>query len=1079
MIMNHKSSSHSQPRNEFDDVRHLFVVLCLYFFQGQEKKILNTLGLDANYTYQQDEIEESDISKQLKSSFEKDDDKDETQIIIQCIKKIYKYRKAIYSYKKGGDKKDKGRDKENTLQEIQNQVNNYIFSRDNIWNETEKSSIFARNPFCTNDIDNIRILVVICLYLLRGYCTFWIEKSLIGGKDSEDPHNLNWAKASLNDFIQAYYLCWRLYNKNYQLVNNNTNYVNAVKEVFKFDDLWQELNSNEIDSVFKYCLKNLSEKEKLGFIIWWLFLFIEIFSGNVYRKIYNDDAAFDFYCEAMRKFDDEDDITQLIDRTLCNTPSQNTQCNIHLNIRLKIENLFCKTIIKTRFEKAKIFFNKGHFLESLKWHLRSLMDILLLSFIKHQHHSDTIKNIPPQYHNLQEIIEYLKHEKELLIFDKNLLKNLMWEHLAKDLSQLKGLIDEEYWHLASDILPRIGFVLYTLRIHKISEVGSEELLKSAENYIDCFFKPEAIFGNNKYKNSYGSYCRAFAQPLGDFKYDDFADKPERIFSAIAKQKIHNTLAEEHYNSPNPSSILALQLGIISMANIDNVVTIPKMLNSFLMRRGYKVRSRKIREEGPMNKLVILRRWQSFNPIIPRPHETRFRGSHVPGGGYFLLWQGKGIVIDPGFDFIQNFYDEGFSVEDIDAVILTHAHIDHDDELSCILTLLYEWNKFWEKQVIDWKKEESVKLQKKIDLFLNEGSYRKFHSWLYSPTEVVKKIYQLPLNVWDIEDKIAEIREISHRRGKNIEIDLTESYGMALEIIPAIHSEVIAKNSAIGFKLKLNRNNEPVPFMLGITGDTHAYKDIENNYSDCDILIAHLGDIKFREIRSLGDVPFGRSDIENIFQNDNVNEEIKVNKLKNFVAMMDLVDMDKIKGNTYGDIVNAIVDAMNGDHNYKYPNHLGVSGIYNLHKALNNHAGKNNKNKTRLMIIGELPEELSSFRHVLARLLNQQNFNLPDGSDTSYKTQFPNWRVRCLTGDIGLHIGIDIKGSNTLIRCYRCNQNNEMVKEKRHYYPPEKIQETIVKKIGSGMIYLCTECEHAIFPLQEPRYFLSNPYPRYV
>ena len=61
---------------------------------------------------------------------------------------------------------------------------------------------------------------------------------------------------------------------------------------------------------------------------------------------------------------------------------------------------------------------------------------------------------------------------------------------------------------------------------------------------------------------------------------------------------------------------------------------------------------------------VLRRWGSYTPgVIQRS----------TGGGYFLIWNGKGIVIDPGFDFLSNFLRMGGCATDINAVILTHNH----------------------------------------------------------------------------------------------------------------------------------------------------------------------------------------------------------------------------------------------------------------------------------------------------------------------------------------------------------------------------------------------------------------------
>ena len=77
-------------------------------------------------------------------------------------------------------------------------------------------------------------------------------------------------------------------------------------------------------------------------------------------------------------------------------------------------------------------------------------------------------------------------------------------------------------------------------------------------------------------------------------------------------------------------------------------------------------------------LSVLRKWNSYTPILPSE-----KGDNK-GGGYFLYHRGKGIVIDPGFNFIENFYQEGFKVADIDAVLITHAHNDHTVDLGVYL-----------------------------------------------------------------------------------------------------------------------------------------------------------------------------------------------------------------------------------------------------------------------------------------------------------------------------------------------------------------------------------------------------------
>lgn len=171
-------------------------------------------------------------------------------------------------------------------------------------------------------------------------------------------------------------------------------------------------------------------------------------------------------------------------------------------------------------------------------------------------------------------------------------------------------------------------------------------------------------------------------------------------------------------------------------NIGNLVTIPRRNRNIMMRHGYGHRrtlgdlSKQTVCQGieaaiasnsdvgkaglpKTGKLVVLRRYQSYSPILPRPTKADVRG-----GGYFLLWRGKGIVIDPGYDFIRNFYDEGFSLDDVSAVVITHAHPDHDGDFASLTSLVAEWNEFQRKV----GQHQRAKL---LDVFLNESAHWKF------------------------------------------------------------------------------------------------------------------------------------------------------------------------------------------------------------------------------------------------------------------------------------------------------------------------------------------------------------------
>ena len=81
-------------------------------------------------------------------------------------------------------------------------------------------------------------------------------------------------------------------------------------------------------------------------------------------------------------------------------------------------------------------------------------------------------------------------------------------------------------------------------------------------------------------------------------------------------------------------------------------------------------------------LQFLKAYSSASPVM------RSRRAEAVGGGYFLCAAGYGCVIDPGHHFLDNFFRKNHSIDDIDAVIVTHFHDDHYADLAPLLSLLY-------------------------------------------------------------------------------------------------------------------------------------------------------------------------------------------------------------------------------------------------------------------------------------------------------------------------------------------------------------------------------------------------------
>jgi tetratricopeptide (TPR) repeat protein len=226
-------------------------------------------------------------------------------------------------------------------------------------------------------------------------------------------------------------------------------------------------------------------------------------------------------------------------------------------------------------------------------------------------------------------------------------------------------------------------------------------------------------------------------------------------------------------------------------------------------------------------LLILRKWNSYTPIIPaEPTE------HCVGGGYFISHKGKGIVIDPGYDFIENFHRAGGRITDIDIVILTHAHGDHTNDFEALLSLLYQYNR-----------KNKATDHKQIDVYANLGSIMKLSGIL-------------DLRGMDYINRV-------HVFTPGQKYDVCE--GVLLEPLQANHDELVTKKYAVGLKFVFSMGDTKKTVI--ITSDTGLFpidgftkkgeaktqqSEIWQEYppsGPIDLLIAHLGSMKEHEFRT--------------------------------------------------------------------------------------------------------------------------------------------------------------------------------------------------------------------------------------
>lgn len=372
-----------------------------------------------------------------------------------------------------------------------------------------------------------------------------------------------------------------------------------------------------------------------------------------------------------------------------------------------------------------------------------------------------------------------------------------------------------------------------------------------------------------------------------------------------------------------------------------------------------------------NFLLISRRFNSSTPAIPCGDADLDGGV---GGGYILSWRGKILAIDPGYNFVENIYDFGICPPNIDGIILTHAHIDHTSDFENILTLLYEYN-------------HNHGTEKKIDVFMNMTSAVKF------------------INLIKFHETIGNVRFL------NIgEVQEFKEYNLKMTPIKAQHNEFGSEAHVVGlyFELYTNIDDESEPkFKIGLTSDTGWYEGLSEKFTGADILIAHIGGIKKREITLVEDL--GKWSVE---------------------------DLDTWRDGYFEDYFHNRNHPADGCmKKYYYKNHLGLLGCYHLLSDVNPKLAILSEFGEEVVVVSDKANNITDVRLDIAELLERC-------------LQDCGGQNKVISADIGLKI--DLESDEPKIQCTKCEKS----------FPLEKIRcavDYVPKSAYPTIYYLCSDC----------------------
>ncbi len=214
-------------------------------------------------------------------------------------------------------------------------------------------------------------------------------------------------------------------------------------------------------------------------------------------------------------------------------------------------------------------------------------------------------------------------------------------------------------------------------------------------------------------------------------------------------------------------------------------------------------------------LTVLRRWQSFTPALAMGSEVGHKG-----GGYFVYKTNhkgeveEGLVVDPGFDFLDNFFDEGFSIRDIKGILITHSHTDHASDFMAIVSLAHEMNQKGKRIFKNNKWKE-----RKLILFIAEGCHQNFAMQIMRNKDKFHDVIRVKLNTPPYG---GEGNFLEHFK---------------LEATKANHADQ-SDHDSVGYIIK----NEEGKELIGFTGDTRWFNTIEDKYKRCPVICMNIGGV---------------------------------------------------------------------------------------------------------------------------------------------------------------------------------------------------------------------------------------------
>ena len=235
-------------------------------------------------------------------------------------------------------------------------------------------------------------------------------------------------------------------------------------------------------------------------------------------------------------------------------------------------------------------------------------------------------------------------------------------------------------------------------------------------------------------------------------------------------------------------------------------SIPEYLKSYFsggsqFQYYYKYMNETSLRRSKKDIFMCLKGFASSTPIV---NSAAFENDCV-GGGFYFRYNNLGIAVDPGIGFIKQMHKYNLFINDINVVIVTHPHLDHNCDVASISSLCYDYNNF-------------IKRRKSF--------FEKYFQYNFPASHKIKWILdeQTSNNCRDILDKQETL--LMSDACNNVGLNLGN--GVVLYTTQSHH--IINNDHTYSLKFLFNSSNGVNNLMWGYTSDTTYGGKSDNLYA---------------------------------------------------------------------------------------------------------------------------------------------------------------------------------------------------------------------------------------------------------